>query len=423
MLFRFSLYGFLKNQTYFEPFLFLIFMEKGLSFLQIGLIVALREVIANLMDIPSSALADLYGRRRCMIVSFLVYILSFLILAFGSTFWHILIGIVFFGGGDAFRGGTHKAMILDWLRVQGREAERTKVYGFTRSWSKIGSAVSVLIATGLVFWTSSYAYVFLFATIPYFLNLINLATYPAYLDGAGTESFSLRAVGRHLWSTVKTARKTPPLRRLIAESMCFEGVYGAIKDYLQPILNIAALSLPFLFETPDKKRTALLIGATYFVLYTLASIASRQSHRVVARFKGEENAARGLWFSVSICYAVLLPLLLWHVNSGVIIVFILLGIAQNIWRPILISRIDSHSDPAIGATLLSIESQANSLSTLVVAPVLGFLVDMANRQTATGAEREFWPIAVVGLLACVMILVTSRVSTVQRTTPMQIGPV
>ena len=30
MLFRFSLYGFLKNQRYFEPFLVLVFLEKGL---------------------------------------------------------------------------------------------------------------------------------------------------------------------------------------------------------------------------------------------------------------------------------------------------------------------------------------------------------------------------------------------------------
>ena len=37
MLFRFSLYGFLKNQTYFEPFLVLAFLEKGLNFGMIGL--------------------------------------------------------------------------------------------------------------------------------------------------------------------------------------------------------------------------------------------------------------------------------------------------------------------------------------------------------------------------------------------------
>ena len=61
MLFRFSLYGFLKNQTYFEPFLILAFREKGLSFFQIGLLIGFREVCVNLFEVPSGAVADLYG--------------------------------------------------------------------------------------------------------------------------------------------------------------------------------------------------------------------------------------------------------------------------------------------------------------------------------------------------------------------------
>ncbi|MBT4735493.1 MAG: MFS transporter, partial [Candidatus Marinimicrobia bacterium] len=76
MLFRFSLYGFLKNQRYFEPFLMLAFVEKGLSFLQIGVLFAFREVCVNLFEIPSGAVADLYGRRRAMVVSFAAYIVS-----------------------------------------------------------------------------------------------------------------------------------------------------------------------------------------------------------------------------------------------------------------------------------------------------------------------------------------------------------
>jgi len=399
MLFRFSLYGFLKNQTYFEPFLILIFLDKGLSFFEIGIVVAVREVVANLMDIPSSALADLYGRRRCMVASFAVYIVSFIVLSFGTQFWHILLGIVFFGGGDAFRGGTHKAMILDWLRAEGREAERTKVYGYTRSWSKMGSAVSVVIATALVFFTSNYSYVFLFAAIPYVLNLINLATYPAFLDGERKAEASVAEVARHLKSVAKTAFGTPQLRRLISESMCFEGVYGAVKDYLQPLLKVAALSIPLLIGTPDKQRTALLIGAVYFVLHVLASVASRQSHRVSEALKGEENAARTIWIVVAVLYAALLPLLIAHISAGIIAIFVLLAIAQNVWRPVLISRIDSHSDPEIGATLLSVESQSSSLTTLFLAPLLGFFVDFANRQNVGAVDREFWPVAVLGLTA------------------------
>ena len=55
MLFRFSLYGFLKNQRYFEPFLVLIFLEKGLSFFLIGLLIGFREVVVDLLEIPSGA--------------------------------------------------------------------------------------------------------------------------------------------------------------------------------------------------------------------------------------------------------------------------------------------------------------------------------------------------------------------------------
>ena len=68
MLFRFSLYGFLKNQRYFEPFLVLALLEKGMSFFAIGGLIAFRELATNLFEIPSGSIADLLGRRRAMLV-------------------------------------------------------------------------------------------------------------------------------------------------------------------------------------------------------------------------------------------------------------------------------------------------------------------------------------------------------------------
>ena len=43
MLFRFSLYGFLKNQRYYDPFLYLAFLEKGLSYFEIGILIGFRK--------------------------------------------------------------------------------------------------------------------------------------------------------------------------------------------------------------------------------------------------------------------------------------------------------------------------------------------------------------------------------------------
>jgi len=196
--------------------------------------------------------------------------------------------------------------------------------------------------------------------------------------------------------------------------MCFEGVYGAVKDYLQPLLKVAALSLPLLIGTPDKQRTALLVGAVYFVLHVLASMASRQSHRVVETLNGEENASKKISFAVTLLYAALLPLMIAHISIGIIAIFVLLAILQNIWRPVLISRIDSHSDPAIGATLLSVESQSSSLTTLFLAPFLGFVVDLANHQPAGTVDREFWPVAVLGLLASLWMCLSRTKLSVEK---------
>ena len=58
MLFRFCLYGFLKNQQYYDPFLILAFRQKGLSFGMIGVLIGFRAICINLTEIPAGAVAD-----------------------------------------------------------------------------------------------------------------------------------------------------------------------------------------------------------------------------------------------------------------------------------------------------------------------------------------------------------------------------
>ncbi|MFC1713023.1 MFS transporter [Candidatus Poribacteria bacterium] len=399
MLFRFSLYGFLKNQQYYDPFLILIFLEKGLSYFLIGILIAFREICVNIFEIPSGAVADLYGRRRAMILSFAAYIVSFVVFALSRSIVLLFCAMFFFAIGEAFRTGTHKAMIFNWLQIEGRSDEKTKTYGYTRSWSKMGSALSVLIASGLVFYTGDYSKVFLFCIIPYMVGIINFLGYPAALDGDTDVCVSLRAVAVFLWSALKQAARYRSLRRLIIESMGFEGMFKVSKDYFQPILKQTALALPLFLTLADKKRTALLIGVVNFVLYILSSIASRHSHRLAEWKDGEDRAARFIWVIDWMIYASLIPLLWFRLNYVVIVFFVFLAIMQNFWRPLLISRINAHSTPEMGATVLSIESQAKSFATMLIAPVLGWLVDI------TGA---FWPVGVFGAVIATLIVITAR---------------
>ena len=403
MIRRFSLYGFLKNQRYFEPFIILFFLQRGLSFTQIGFLIAFRELFINLIEIPSGAVADLFGRRRSMILAFVSYIISFAIFGFCQDYWHFFIAMFFFAVGEAFRTGTHKAMIFTWLRIEGRLDEKTKVYGYTRSWSKIGSAVSTVLAVACVLLANDYAYVFFFAIIPYIAGLINLMTYPGELEGQPGEKVGIRDVVAHLWECIRTALIVRRLRRLIVESMSFEGVYKAVADYLQPIVKNMALLLPIFLAWGETRRSAVMIGVVYVILYLVSAYASRNSHRITSHAGGEERGSRLLWKAVFVLYIALIPLLFFGYYYVAVIGFIALALIQNLWRPILISRFDAFASETKGATVLSIESQAKSVSTMIIAPILGVAVDFVRGQSLGG---EFWPVAAVATVVTLFILLT-----------------
>ncbi len=421
MLKRFSLYGFLKNQQYYDPFIVLAFLQMELNFFMIGTLIAFREIMVNIIEVPSGAIADLFGKRKAMILSFVSYIISFAVfgftgvaaetgaisraIAFPVLFW----AMFFFAIGDAFRTGTHKAMIFAWLRLEGRTSEKTKIYGYTRSWSKLGSAVSVVLAALFVFATSNYVYIFFFSIIPYMLGVINFLGYPKELDGDIKKDTSLKEVAVHLKEALVISIKEPSLRRLIFESMGFEGFFKSAKDYLQPVLKAAAVPFTAMLLLSDKltepQQAALLVGPVYFVLYLLSAFASRKAHILVDHHGHEDTAARFLWLISFVILAAMMPLIYFGIYWSIILGFIALYIIQNLWRPVLISRFDAHSDEAKGATVLSIESQAKSVATMIIAPCLGGAIDMVQKQGM--GRSEFWPVAVFGTAVTFLFFVTA----------------
>jgi len=407
MIFRFSLYGFLKNQRYFEPFLFLAFLEKGLDFTDIGLLIAVRELTTNLLEIPSGAVADVISRRFSMILSFGAYIVAFTTFGYASDMNLLYLGMLFFGVGEAFRSGTHKAMIFAWLRSQDREDERVKIYGYTRSWSQYGSAVSVALAAPIVLFTVSYEWIFLAALVPYALNIVNFLGYPKDLDeAAGVVSMS--EVVRHAGRTVSDSVRRPRLRRLFFESMGFDGVFAATKDYLQPVLAALALTLAVswisLEDWSETQQAALLVGPVYIVLHLLSGAASKRSHLVSDRAGNEDRAARWLWGISVLVFAGLTISGFTGLLVGAVVAFVALNVLHNLWRPVLISRFDTHGSAIQGASLLSVESQARRVATMIMAPILGYGVDAA---IAADSVNPWWPVGALGLLCSILFFAKS----------------
>lgn len=407
MLFRFCLYGFLKNQRYFEPFLVVVFLDRGLSFTAIGSLVAAQQLVVNLLEIPSGVLADRWGRRRALLLAFGLYLGGLLLWGLSAGLLATGAAALLFAAGDAFRSGAHKALIFAWLRQNGRESERTRVYGLTRSWSKIGSAVSIAIGAGLVIARGTFEVAFLATLLPYVASVVNLAGYPASIDVSRGPAAPERS--RLAWrDAFRRIAGNRGLRGLLGESMGFDGPFGAVKDYLQPaLLGIAGGGLTALFagRVANAPEVARLVAPAYLGLALLASVASRHAHRWEAWAGGEAEGARRVWVATTATYAGLLVAGWMAYLPGVVAAFLILYAIQNLWRPIVVSRLDHLGELGQATTTLSIDSQARRLATMILAPLLGMAVDALR---VSGRSELFAPLGAVGLIVSAYFLVRSR---------------
>ncbi len=413
MLARFSLYGFLKNQRYHEPFFVLALREQGLSFLDIGLVVSAGSLCVNLLEVPSGAIADVYGRRRSLQLALLAYVIAFAIFGMAPGLGGVFVAIVVYSVGEAFRGGTHKAMIFDWLRAGGREAEASDVYGYTRSWSKRGSAVSAVIGAAIVLGMGSFTSAFWWAAIPYVVNMVNLAGYPRALDRAHADR-GVRAVVRASARAVRSAVTMAPLRRLLVESMVFDGSVRLGASYLQPLVQISAVALVAggamagaNGEGGEFAATVIASGAVYFVLGLVEASASARAGAFSRWAGGDRDAVRWLWLGLLVTSTALLVAVLLGAAWWAIAIFVIQsGVARNLFRAVQLARYDAQCPPELAATVLSLEGQAQAVMLAAAAPLVGWAID--GTLAAQGDAQALWPAMVLGVVGSGLFVVFGR---------------
>lgn len=377
MYYRFSAYGFLKNLRFFEPFIILIFREAGLSFLQIGLLYSIRDIANNILEIPTGVFADTFGRRKAMVLAFSAYIVSFVIFFAFDGFYIYGLAMIFFAFGEAFRSGTHKALILEYLNLNDMLDQKVAYYGRTRGASQLGSAFNALIAAALLFYTGDYRSMFLATTIPYILDLFNLATYPKVLDGE-LANLGRDAIGTQTRSTLKDfvgIFKSLKAMRAILNSASFSALFKTSKDYLQPILESFALAIPFLVALDDVRRSGVVVGVVYFIIYLLTSAASRNSDVFSRRFRSLGRAIN-LTFLIGAGFLVAAGLATWW-NLVVFSILVFLGfyVLQNLRKPMTVAFISDQIPHHVMASGLSVETQFTTILVAIFAPVLGALAD------------------------------------------------
>lgn len=377
MFLKFSSYGFLKNLRFFEPFLYLFFLASGLSYFQIGLLIAVREAFVNVFEIPSGIAADLTGRRRVMAIAFLSYMVSFIIFYLFGNFFIFIPAMILFSLGETFRSGTHKSMIMEHLDRENLEDQRVDFYGKTRAASRLGSAISAIIAALIVFYWGGYNIIFLATLIPYSLGFVLMLTYPKKLDGE-TSGSPMSELWGHTVSSFKQLISKSHLKNMFLNSSVYDAFFKVSKDYLSPIVKSFALSIPLFVGLAGEQRTAIMVGIVYFFVYLNSFISSMKSSDLLERIGNLPRALNVLFFCLSGLFFLVGIFFNLDITILSIISFLFLYTLKNIRRPMVVGYLSDHIERQKRATLLSAESQLKAIFGMVIAPILGFIADTAG---------------------------------------------
>ncbi|OQX79530.1 MAG: hypothetical protein B6D64_04660 [Bacteroidetes bacterium 4484_276] len=372
--YKFSAYGFLKNLRFFDAFFILFLVEKGLSYSEIGILYAAREIFINVFEIPSGIIADTYGRKSSLIASFFAYIISFIVFYFSGDFWLFLLAFLFYGIGDAFRSGTHKGMIMDYLKMNRWQDQKINYYGHTRSWSQKGSALSSLIAGFIIFYDGSYQSVFLYSVIPYMLNVILIFTYPKQLNrpidsDRPKSELNVLATFRGFVGAIRQIH----VLRIINSSALHSAYLKSIKDYIQPVMVHVALLMPVLISVEADKKIGIFIGVFYFVIYILTSVASVYSNKIAVKHKKNISFITLLaGFAAGVLSGIFYNSNLWVIS---LIAFVMVFIIENIRKPILTGFVADQVSNEILTSVISAQSLLKTFITAILAILFGVLAD------------------------------------------------
>lgn len=369
---KFSLYGLLKNLRFFEPFMLIYFLDQSLNLFHIGILFSIREIIIYIFEIPSGVIADRYGKKTELVFCFIFYITSFLLFFFATGFVGFVFAMSLFALGEAFRSGTHKAMIMAYMDRHELKDSKTRIYGLTRSYSLIGSMIASLVSIGLVLWLPSIRYLFLVAIIPYVIDLLMILTYPNYLNEKRDATFSIKSFIKSNIDGITYTFKDRNVRNAVFNSSTYQAFFKAIKDYIQPLILAITGSIIVFSSLDNDQHKTVYIGIIYTIIYFISAISSRNAHYVQG-FGSHKTLIKWMWFLT----AVVLLVMSFMQSSLIIVfsVFVVLYVIMNIRKPIMVDVIGEATVDDKRATVLSIEAQMASLMIAISAPLIGLLAE------------------------------------------------
>lgn len=122
-------FTFIRNLNVTQGVWMLFLASRGLSLFQIGLLEGIFHVTSLLMETPTGAIADIFGRKTSRIVGIIMSVISSVVMILSTSFYGFALGFVFSALSYNFESGANEALVYDSLLLEGKEKNYMKIAG------------------------------------------------------------------------------------------------------------------------------------------------------------------------------------------------------------------------------------------------------------------------------------------------------
>lgn len=357
---------------------------KGLSLFQIGLMETIFHITSFLMEIPTGAIADLYGRKASRVCGRVANFVSIALILLSKDFAGIAIGFVFSALSYNLESGAGEALVFDSLKQLGEEDRYVKVRGNSEVVLQLVSVLSLLIGGYIA--TLSFDRVYQISLI---IGLFAIASSLRFTEPTICRPDNRGNAFKLLWKQVKDSLAVIRRDRKVAGLIILTELVGVFSTTLYFYTQNYYKSMGF---------NEFQIGVILAIGGVLAAIAASQVDHIKRRgqLRGQLTV---LSLALIVCF--------WGVlNDRVGVAFFpLVGVLYTVLWVLTGDAIHQLIPSEQRATIISLQSMLFSLGMIVLFPIVGKVGDLVGLRVAFTAIAVCATLALSAfLLALVIIL-------------------
>jgi len=346
------------GMLFFLPILALYFEESLFTATNVALIFAIEAIAMVVFEVPTGAIADLFGRKRTLVLANFVVLLGVLFLYIGGSMLMFILFAVFNSFARALASGTYNAFLYDTLKEERKEHHYKMVIGTFYALWPVGASIGSIIGGYLAKISLSFPVGLSLIPLLFAFILTLMLKEPKY------EKEKHKNVLKHMFNSSKIIIHNKQLILLVLGGFVLMA-FGETIHLLGPLF--------FKF----KEMPIELFGWITAFVFGFSSLGYYYSHAISEKIGNKTTLIIAVVGS-----PILFILATLTTKYYAILFFVIPSIFFGLRNPIIDHLLNAEVSSSKRATVISINNFLGQLGVAIFAPFIGYFAELYTINTA-----------------------------------------